>query len=110
MTHEEAKERCMQCEHFHKQTDGCWHWPCSECTSSEATIVTPTKDYFSDKPRVRKFKVYFYKTAKNGTVEEPPKTTTIFGRNETEVERKFKLAYQVYNDLVFGWVEEMDDA
>lgn len=48
------------------------------------------KDYFSDKPRVRKFKVYFYKTAKNGTILVPPKTTVIFGRTR--------------------WVEEMDDA
>lgn len=109
MTHEEMKERCTRCEYFHKQNDGYWHWPCSECTGSTTTLVVPTKDYFSDKPRVRKFKVYFYKTAKNGTIEEPPKTTVIFGRTETEVEHKFKLAYQVYHDLIFGWAEEMDD-
>lgn len=71
--------------------------------------VEMVKDSFSDRPRVRKFKVYFYKTAKNGTIEEPPKTTVIFGRTETEVEHKFKLAYRVYHDLIFGWAEEMDD-
>lgn len=109
MTHEEAKERCTRCEYFHRQSDGCWHWPCSECSGSTATLVVPTKDYFSDKPRVRKFKVHFYKTGKNGAIEDPPKTTVIFGRTETEVEHKFKSAYRVYNDLIFGWAEEMDD-
>ena len=69
-----------------------------------------TRDYFSDKPQVRKFKVYFYKTAKNGTILVPPKTTVIFGRTRTEVENKFKLAHQAQRDLIFGWIEEMDDA
>lgn len=60
--------------------------------------------------KVRKFKVYFYKTANNGTILIPPKTTVIFGRTRTEVENKFKSAYQAHRDLIFGWVEEMDDA
>jgi hypothetical protein len=60
--------------------------------------------------KVRKFKVYFYKTAKNGTILVPPKTTVIFGRTRTEVENKFKSAYQAHRDLIFGWVEEVDDA
>ena len=60
--------------------------------------------------KVRKFKVYFYKTAKNGTILVPPKTTVIFGRTRTEVENKFKSVYQAHRDLIFGWVEEMDDA
>lgn len=109
MTYEEKEERCTHCEHFREREDVCWRWPCSECVGSTATLVHPVKDYFSNKPRIRKFKVYFYKTRKNGTIEVPPKTTVIFGRTETEVEHKFKCAYRGHLDLIFGWAEEMDD-
>lgn len=102
-TYEEMKSCCQKCEHYSNVSS--WKWPCYACSSSIGNLVEPVKNYFSQKPRAKKYKVYFYGCEPDGTIIEPVKSMIIFAKTESEAEIKFKYAYK-NKARIFGWCEE----
>ena len=52
-----------------------------------------------------KYKVFYYKTDKNGTIIEPPFTMIMLGKSEEDIATKFNLKYRAKN-YIYGWCYE----